>query len=151
MLLLHDDAASTGLLRSVGVVTLVDLKEESEMASAEGSVVGTHSAPAAGNHEILGLLVGEGDEAESKMSARVQLYWGSRANSLHGSLGNRDSSAVQVLLQSLVELIETAKLQFSHALLLASAGVVVTNLVRLRHCEGDNRGLERLVRLTSGR
>lgn len=35
--------------------------------------MGTHSAPAAGNHEVLGLLVGESDKAESRMSARVQL------------------------------------------------------------------------------
>lgn len=121
------------------------------MACARACVEGTHSAPAAGNHEVLGLLVGESDKAESRRSARVQLCRSGRANSLHGSLGNRDSSAVQVLLQSLVELIETAELQFGHALLLASAGVVVTNLVWLRHCEGDEEGLERLVRLTSGR
>lgn len=32
----------------------------------------THSAPAAGNHEVLGLLVGESDKAESCMSACAQ-------------------------------------------------------------------------------
>ena len=32
----------------------------------------THSAPAAGNHEVLGLLVGESDKAEDYVSACVQ-------------------------------------------------------------------------------
>jgi hypothetical protein len=70
--------------------------------------VATHSAPAAGNHEVLGLLVGESDQAEDCVSACVLGSSERSANSLHGSLGNGDSSAVEVLLQSLVELIETA-------------------------------------------
>ena len=40
-------------------------------------------------------------------------------------------------MQSLVELIEAAELQFGHALLLASAGIIVTDLVWRRHGEGD--------------
>jgi hypothetical protein len=115
------------------------------MASIEGCFVDTHSAPTAGNHEVLGLLVGESDKAEDCMSACVQLLAERSANSLHGSLGDGDSSAVEVLLQSLVELIETAQLQFGHALLLTSAGVIVTDLVRLRHGEGDEWWLERLA------
>jgi hypothetical protein len=31
--------------------------------------VATYSAPAAGNHEVLGLLVGESDQAEGRVSA----------------------------------------------------------------------------------
>jgi hypothetical protein len=69
----------------------------------------THSAPAAGNHKVLGFLVGESDQAKGCVLAYVYCsFWEQSANSLHGSLGNRDSSAVKVLLQSLVELIETA-------------------------------------------
>jgi hypothetical protein len=56
--------------------------------------VATHSAPAAGNHEVLGLLVGESDQAEDCVSACVLGSSERSANSLHGSLGNRDSSAV---------------------------------------------------------
>jgi hypothetical protein len=33
----------------------------------------THSAPAAGNHEVLGLLVGESDKTGGCMSAYVEL------------------------------------------------------------------------------
>lgn len=61
--------------------------------------------------------------------------WG-RLDILHGGLGNWYSSAVQILLQSLVELIESAQLQFCHALLLATAGVVCANLVRCGHGGG---------------
>lgn len=68
------------------------------------------------------------------MSVLVYMRCDSRADSLHGCLGNRNPSTVQVLLQSLVELIETAQLQLGHALLLASTGIVVTDLVRRRHC-----------------
>jgi len=41
------------------------------MASVGGCFVDTHSAPAAGNHEVLGLLVGECDQAESFVSECV--------------------------------------------------------------------------------
>lgn len=52
---------------------------------------------------------------------------------LHGGLGHRYSSPVQVLLQSLIELGEPPKLQFRHRLLFALAVVVGTGLVGGRH------------------
>lgn len=54
---------------------------------------------------------------------------------LHSRLGHRYSATVQVLLEPLVELIESAQLQLGHALLLASAGIVCPDLVGGRHCD----------------
>lgn len=61
--------------------------------------------------------------------------WG-QSDILHGGLRNWYSSAVQILLQSLVELIESAQLQFCHALLLATTSVVCANLIRCGHGGG---------------
>lgn len=56
-------------------------------------------------------------------------------HSLHGSLRDGYPSAVQVLLQTRVELRQPPQLQLSHALLLALAITDVAGFVRGRHYE----------------
>lgn len=75
----------------------------------------TYSAPFAGNHEILGLLVGESDQTIA-LSALCPPNCARRfdGNALHGSLGDRYPTAVQILLESLIQLIETTELEFGH-------------------------------------
>lgn len=60
-----------------------------------GVIALVDSAPFARYHEVLGLFVGERDQ-------------------IHGSFGHGYPAAIQILLQSLVELIETTKLEFGH-------------------------------------
>lgn len=49
---------------------------------------------------------------------------------LHSSLGHRYSTTVQVLLQPLVELIETTQLQLRHRLLLAPVLIIRPDFIR---------------------
>jgi hypothetical protein len=97
----------------------------------------TYRSPATGDHKVLGLLVRECYQAAGAEWSVKLLYTtpqlGKASNSLHGCLGDGYPPAVEVLLQSLIELVQSAQLQFSHALLLATACVVCANLIWRGH------------------
>jgi hypothetical protein len=92
---LHDDAASAGLLRSVGVVALVDLEAMCQNWQVVEGVLWLLTVP-----QRLGTMKSLGSLSVKAIRLRVAcqhvcaVFWESSANSLHGSLGNGDSSAV---------------------------------------------------------
>ena len=70
--------------------------------------------------------------ARGSVEARTRRDARALRDLLHGRFRDGYSSAVEVLLQSLVELIQATELEFGHALFLAATSVVGANLVWCR-------------------
>ena len=101
----------------------------------------TYGSPSAWHHEVFWFFVCEGDEAVRSVSVCPWLWSGrdvevphdKKCDILHSSFRHGYPSAVQVLLQSLVEFRKPSKLELGHGLLLALAVVVCTDFVRGGH------------------